>query len=211
KKMQIVLDQRICNLTLVVERVYDPFNASAIIRTAEAFGLNDIYFINSSKALEPVKEITISADKWIDITEFSTVSRCYEHLTKNGFTQVPTLPPSPRCLQGSIITEDFKNISPDFPLAIWFGNERDGLTADTLKLFDSAITIPMTGFSQSINLSNSVALIMYHFSSIYRQTKQTGDLSPSVKKYKYASFLLQDLEYSREILKEVLSRNNKHQ
>ncbi|MGM0596437.1 MAG: TrmH family RNA methyltransferase, partial [Myxococcota bacterium] len=88
--MQTVLDQRICNLTLVVERVYDPFNASAIIRTAEAFGLNNISFINSGKAFDPVKEITISADKWIEIKEFSTSTHCYNHLDENGFTQLPT-------------------------------------------------------------------------------------------------------------------------
>jgi len=146
-----VLDARLVSLTTIVEDVYDPHNAAAAIRSCEAFGLQDFHAVEASNRFAPAGGITLGCHRWIDLHRWPTVSACAAALRAQGFALYATLPDAPY---------DVETVDVSRPVALVFGNEHAGLTADAIAACDGAVSIPMHGFTQSFNLSVSVALCL---------------------------------------------------
>ncbi|NMM50437.1 TrmH family RNA methyltransferase [Marinigracilibium pacificum] len=153
-----VLSSRTRYLTLVLEDIYQTQNASAVLRTCECFGLQDVHIVEQGNKFSVNRNIVRGATKWIDIhrynhPESNNIDDCIAHLKKDGYKICATSPHS-----GAVDLPDF---SPDEKTAFIIGHERHGLSQKALELSDVCLKIPMYGFTESYNLSVSAALILY--------------------------------------------------
>ncbi len=153
-----VLPNRTRFLTIVLEDIYQPHNASAVIRSCEAFGVQDIHIIEQNNSYRINPDITLGSNKWVNIYNYKRVGinntdYCLKHLKNKGYKiAATTLRP------GSM---DLKDLPVDDKIALCFGNEETGLTEEAHQLSDYFVKIPMIGFTQSLNLSVSAALCLY--------------------------------------------------
>lgn len=170
-----VLADRLASVTVVLENLYDPHNGAAAIRSVEAFGVQMLHVVDGpSGPFRPSKEITIGCDKWIDLRRHRDIGACVAALREQGFTLCATLPGATRTLD---------DLDVERPIAMLFGNERDGLSAEAIAACDERVSIPMHGFTQSFNLSVSVALSVQRLVSRRRAVLGgTGDLDEATRR-----------------------------
>lgn len=172
-RIDAVLDARLDSLTAVVEDLYDPHNGAAAIRSIEAFGLTTLHAVEAANPFPVSAAVTIGADRWIDVRRHADAAACAAALRARGFSLVATTPDADR---------DIDDLDMSRPWAVWFGNERDGLSAAALELADARVAIPMYGFSQSFNISVSVALVVSQLAAKRRAALGArGDLDPERK------------------------------
>jgi tRNA (guanosine-2'-O-)-methyltransferase len=149
-----VLALRQPDLRVVLEGVTIAHNASAVIRTCDAAGILHLDLISPNPELLRFNEaITTRADKWLEIGVHGTAAECFAPLKKEGFTIVATH------LEKKAVP--YTEIDYTKPLALVFGSESEGISAESLAFADKVVRIPMLGMVQSLNLSVSVAVILY--------------------------------------------------
>ena len=141
-------------VTVVLENIYQPHNASAVVRTCEAFGILDLYVIEDVNPFSPTKGITLGSEKWVEIHRFKDPDRCYRELKDRGYEVVVTVPPC----TGAVSLKDFEIRSRT---AIVFGTELKGVSESILKRADRLLTIPMYGFVQSLNISVACGITIF--------------------------------------------------
>lgn len=164
-----VLENRTKHFTVVVEDLFQMHNASAVMRSCEVFGIQEMNVIEQRYGKSIDKEIAMGAQKWVDINKFDTVSHCVDTLKKQGYQIIATTPHENDCLM-----DDF-DISK--PSALFFGTERDGLSAEVLQKADGFLKIPMAGFTESLNISVSAAIIIQNLTNRLRQSTINWHLS----------------------------------
>jgi len=152
-----VLENRTKHFTVVVEDVFQMHNASAVMRSCEVFGIQELNVIEQRFGKRIDKEIAMGAQKWVDINQFDSVSNCIETLKNNGYKIIATTPHENDCL-----LDDFDISSPS---ALFFGTEKEGLSDEILQNADSFLKIPMVGFTESLNISVSAANIIENLSN----------------------------------------------
>ena len=153
-----ILDNRTRHLTVVLEDVYHPHNASAVLRSCDCFGVQDVHVIENRNALNISDKVTRGAESWLTIEKYTkpdnrNTERCIATLRKEGYRIVALTPHSP----------DFqlRDLEIDDKLALLFGSEKDGLSKVALQQADHKVMIPLYGFTESFNISVSVALALY--------------------------------------------------
>ncbi len=152
--MTRVLSLRQPDLRVVLEGVTIAHNASAVIRTCDAAGVLHLDLISPNpELLHFNKAISTRADKWLEIRQHRSPADCLEPLRRQGFRIVATH------LQKEAVP--YTDVDFTGPTAIVFGSEAEGITSDALAFADSVVRIPMLGMVQSLNLSVSVAVILY--------------------------------------------------
>lgn len=154
-----VLDARTKFLTVVIEDIYQPHNASAVIRSCDCFGIQHVYFIENKNKYQVNPKITMGSTKWVSIQRFSSAptqphatASCLTALREKGYKIVATSPHHKH--------KTPETISLDQPLAVFFGNEKEGLSDYILQEADDYIYVPMYGFTESLNISVSAAMVM---------------------------------------------------
>jgi tRNA (guanosine-2'-O-)-methyltransferase len=162
-----VLDQRTRYITIALEDIYQSQNASAVIRTCECLGLQDIHIVENSSQWTTNKQVLKGSNKWLDIIRyrkknFNNTEDCFNHLRQRGY-QIAVTDPSPDGLS-------IEDIELDKPLAIVMGNERHGSTRYALDHADMKVNIPMVGFTESLNISVSAAICLNALLSRLRKT-----------------------------------------
>lgn len=168
-----VLAARLASVTVAVEDTYDPRNAAAGLRTVEALGLSEFHAIEPQYRFTAPKGITRGCQRWLDVHRWSSVADCATALRARGFLVLATAP-------GVATTLDDLDVSR--PLALVFGNEREGLTEAGVRACDGAVAISMFGFTQSFNLSVSIALAMSKLTERRRGfLRRPGDLDPDTR------------------------------
>lgn len=166
KKIEAVAKRRQEGI-IVFEDIHDPHNAAAVLRTADAFGIQKVYFIFENQEKFNPKKVgkasSSSANKWLDFEVFSSTKECFKKLEKQGYTTI-----------GTVLNERAKSIfKTDFKkpkVALVFGNEHAGLTQTAIDLCDAHVYVPMQGFVQSLNLSVTAAICMYE---MFRQRQSS--------------------------------------
>jgi len=147
-----VLANRTKHFTIAVEDVFQMHNASAVMRSCEVFGIQELHVIEERYGKRIDKEIAMGAQKWVDISTYDSVTNCVDTLKNKGYQIIATTPHENDCL-----LEDF-DISK--PSALFFGTERDGLSEEIIRRADGFLKIPMVGFTESLNISVSAAIII---------------------------------------------------
>jgi tRNA (guanosine-2'-O-)-methyltransferase len=168
EKLERILSLRQPGLTVVLENIEDPRNVSAVMRSCDAVGIQDVYLINDRPARERNWGFKSgrSAEKWVTLHHFDNVGACVEALRKE-FRQIYT----------TRLSDDAQSVYQiDFtiPTALVFGNERSGVSDEMAKLADGNIVIPMAGMLQSLNISVACAVTIYE---AFRQKQAAGHYS----------------------------------
>jgi tRNA (guanosine-2'-O-)-methyltransferase len=164
-RMLSVIKNRQTNLTVVMENVNDPHNISAVMRTCDAVGIQDIYVLNTKIAKHDYFGVksSSSAAKWLTVHQFSNVADCFEALRKN-YNKIYTTHLSSDAV--SLYELDFTD-----SVALVFGNEHDGVSAESIAMADGNFIIPQLGFIQSLNISVACAVSIYE---AHRQKMAAG-------------------------------------
>ena len=169
EKMSAVIKDRTRHVSIVLEDVFQAHNASAVIRSAECFGLQDIHVVEKLNTFTPFLSISKGASKWIDFYRYKRIDHCVKELKQKGYKIVATTPHTKSCFLHELdITEK---------TALVFGNEAVGISKETLELADEFVTIPMVGFTESFNISVSVAICLYDITQRLRASNADWRLS----------------------------------
>ncbi|TGD59278.1 TrmH family RNA methyltransferase [Flavobacterium humi] len=169
EKFLKVLQNRTHHFTVAIEDVFQLHNTSAVMRSCEVFGVQELNVVEQKFGKSIDKEIAMGAQKWVDIKKHETVSDCIASLKAKGYQIIATTPHENDCLM-----EDF-DISK--PSALFFGTERDGLSEEVLAQADGFLKIPMVGFTESLNISVSAAIILQNLTERLRRSEVKWQLS----------------------------------
>ncbi len=182
ERLEYVLQERTDHIAVAVENVFQPHNASAVLRSCDVFGIQNVHIIENSNTYDPNPDVTIGADKWLDIIYHNTsdqnTTSCIRQLKANGFRVVGTL-----VKPGAYTPE---NLPLDQPVAIVMGTEGTGLSDNAIDMCDDFLHIPMFGFSESLNISVATAIILHQLTNRIREEEQNWKLSQQ----RYESLLL---------------------
>lgn len=169
KRFKDVLAQRTRHFSVAIEDVYNMHNTSAVLRSCDVFGIQDVHIIEAENQLQIDREIALGAQKWVDLHHYNSASKCIEALRKKGYKIVATSPH-----EKDLTLNEFDITTP---ACIFFGRETVGLSDAILNQADSCLTIPMYGFSESLNISVSAAIILQNLSSKLKQSEINWQLS----------------------------------
>ncbi|MBI4810831.1 MAG: RNA methyltransferase [Ignavibacteriales bacterium] len=166
EKFLSVLQQRQSDLTVVIEDIHDPHNVSAILRSADAVGIMEVQLLYLNEQFPKLgKKSSATAIKWVKRRNFKSIQECYDQLHHEGFTIFAThLGKKSKMLYELDLTKK---------VALVFGNEHRGVSAEAAKLADENFQIPMVGMIQSLNVSVACAVSLYE---AFRQRRSTGRL-----------------------------------
>jgi tRNA (guanosine-2'-O-)-methyltransferase len=196
--MERVLDDRTESVAVVIEGMVDLGNVSAVMRTADGFGIQRIHSIDTAEKYKRSKRTTQGADKWVDRYRWESTEDCYSHLAADGYRIV-----------AADIGEDAQPLSRvDLTdrCALVFGNELEGLSALAKERADARVTIPMGGFTESFNISVAAAIVLYETSR--QRTEQLGamgDLSPAARDRIRAVWYAKSVPNMRSVVEHKLS------
>lgn len=158
KRFEEVVGQRTRFITIVLENIFQPHNASAVLRSAECFGVQDIHIIENENKYNINPEIVLGAHQWLTIKRWNqqqnNTNQCLDYLKKKGYTIAATT-----IENNSISLKDF---FPETKTALVFGNEQNGISEIVQAKADVFVKIPMVGFTDSLNISVSAAIFCYH-------------------------------------------------
>jgi tRNA (guanosine-2'-O-)-methyltransferase len=155
-----VLAARLTSVVTAVEDTYDPHNAAATIRTTEAIGLADLHVIEQEHRFTAPDGVTLGAHRWIDLHRWPSSEAAVAGLRERGFRVYATLPGAPHTIDDVDVSQ---------PIAVMFGNEHHGMSEAAIAACDGALGVPMFGFTESYNLSVTVALAMTRVAARRRQ------------------------------------------
>jgi len=156
--MASVIERRTSYLQVVLEDIFQPHNASAVMRSCECFGIQHLHVIEERYPFAVNRDVAMGSSKWIHLHRYNdpgggNVHSCLEDLKAKGFRIVATsLDQQSRPLH---------ELPVDRPIALCFGTEEDGLSSSLLEAAHEHVHIPMLGFTQSFNISVSAALCLY--------------------------------------------------
>lgn len=165
QRIDEVLGKRQPDLVIVMENVQDPHNIGAVMRTADSVGVQDIYIINTLIGIHEFrkKRSTGSADRWMNLHQYTSVQECVAVLKDRGLKLWAThLGATAKSLYELELTE---------PVALIFGRERGGFSAELLQYCDGNFIIPQMGMIRSLNVSVACAVSLYE---ALRQRQQKG-------------------------------------
>ena len=167
-RIETVLDARLDGFTVALENLHDPHNGAAAIRSLEGIGISTLHVLEGVEKFHFSPAITIGCEKWIAIRRHKRVSDCVSALKEAGYQLYAA------CPGGDFGLED---VDMSVPTCVFFGNEHAGLTDEAIDLCERRLTIPMHGFTQSFNLSVSVAVTVHRLAERRRAALgKPGDL-----------------------------------
>jgi len=165
EKLSAAINYTQPDLTIVVENIHDPHNVSAILRTCDAVGVRRINLLyNEEKFPKIGKKSSASAYKWIETEKFKSVSDCYKFLRADGFLIVASVVSSK--------SKSLYDLELTRKVALVFGNEHRGVSAEAASAADVSFQIPMFGMVQSLNVSVACAITLFE---AVRQRVKSGN------------------------------------
>jgi tRNA (guanosine-2'-O-)-methyltransferase len=164
-RLESVLNKRQNDITVVLENVFDPHNISAVMRTCDAVGVQEIYVLNTKipRHKKWGAKSSSSAARWLTIHQYDNAEECFNELRKK-YSKIFT----------THLSSDAVNLYEiDFTpsLALVFGNEHSGVSEEIRKLADGNFVIPQTGIIRSLNISVACAVTLYE---AFRQKRAAG-------------------------------------
>lgn len=184
-----VLKNRTNHFCVAVEDVFQLHNTSAVMRSCEVFGIQNLHVIDQNLGKTIDKEIALGAEKWVDIKRHSNSISCVNDLRTKGYQIVATTPHT-----DAHFLEDFDITKPS---AIFFGTERNGLSDEIMEQADTFIKIPMVGFTESLNISVSAAIIINAITTKLRSSTIKWNLNEEeliIKRIDWAQKTIKDIE-----------------
>lgn len=165
QKLISVVNKRQNDITVVLENVFDPHNISAVMRTCDAVGVQDVYVLNTKipKHKKWGAKSSSSAAKWLTIHQYENAEECFSSLRKHYSTILTT--------HLSTDAVSLHEIDLTKSIALVFGNEHEGVSEEIKKLADGNFIIPQVGIIRSLNISVACAVTLYE---AFRQKTRAG-------------------------------------
>ncbi len=206
-KMKQVVKKRTRHLTLVLEDIYQPHNASAVLRSCECFGIQDVHIIENRNIYQVNPDVVLGATKWLTLHQYAAEEHntrsCIERLKQQGYRIVATTPHQNDCL--------LPHLEVDQKTALLFGTELEGLSREAIEMADAFVSIPMMGFSESLNISVSAAICLYHLTSKIRKSVDSWTLDEEEKTDILISWILQSVRNPDALINHLRQQPGKAQ
>lgn len=183
-----VLKNRTKHLTIAMEDVYQLHNTSAVMRSCEVFGIQELNVIEQRFGKRIDKEIALGAEKWVDINRFSSIQDCLDDLKSKGYQIIATTPHNDSCM-----IDEFDVTKKS---AIFFGTEKLGLSEEIMQQADGFLKIPMVGFTESLNISVSAAIVIQDLTNRLRKSDINWQLTEK-------EILDKRLDWTRKSIKDI--------
>ncbi len=187
------------HITVVLEDIFQSHNASAVLRSCDCFGVQDVHVVEQRNLYKPNPEVAMGSNKWVDYYKHTSIQETYDLLHRKGYRIVATLPHENDTMIGDL------DISR--PTALVFGTELTGLTQEAIDGADGYVKIPMYGFTESFNISVCAALSL--FSLTERMRRMPGlawQLTPEEQLTLKLYWSLQVIRDGEQVLRQVASR-----
>lgn len=199
-----ILNDRTRYITVVLEDIYQSHNASAVLRSCDVFGIQDVHIIENKNKYTVNPDVTLGSDKWLNITKYSSgednTEEAINKIRSQGYRIIAA---SPHDKSVPLKNFDLKNGK----VALVFGTELRGLSEEVLKNSDEFVHIPMFGFTESLNISVSVAIILHSLSEELRKLNINWQLSQKEKDLILRNWLMRSINKSELIEKKFNSEN----
>jgi len=189
---QKVMADRTRHFTVATEDVYQLHNTSAVMRTCDIFGIQDLHVVEEQLGKRIDKEIAMGAQKWVDFHRYDSIFDCTEKLRADGYQIIATTPHG-----DSTLLHDFDVTKK---AAFVFGTEKDGLSDAVLNNADGFLKIPMYGFTESLNISVSAAIILQNVVTRLKQSEVDWSLSEDEKLELELKWVKKTIKSSEEII-----------
>lgn len=189
KKVRDVYSKRQKDLVVILENVWDPHNVSAVLRSCDSVGVDEVCLIYPNGKFPKLSDASsASAFKWINVSKFKSVDECYKYLRDRKFKIYATY------LGGGMESTELFHMNLTKKVALLFGNEHDGVTLEAAQKSNGNFWIPMMGMVQSLNISVSVAVTLY---CAMRQRLIVGKYDKSQYSKKEIDKIVHDVEWEK--------------
>lgn len=172
-----IIAERTKHLTVVVEDVFQPQNASAVLRTCDVFGIQNVHIIENENEYNVNPRVVHGASKWINLYKYNENKNntldCINKLKAVGYKVYGTTPHTDDCL--------IQDIPLDDKVALMFGTEMTGLSDIAMENVDGYVKIPMYGFTESLNISVSASICLYELSKRLKKSEIKWQLTEEEK------------------------------
>jgi len=191
-RFQQVLSQRTKHFTVAIEDVYQLHNTSAVMRSCDVFGIQELHVIEEQNVKRIDREIAMGAQKWVDLKRYHSAKSCIHSLKKQGYQIVATTPHIKDC--------DLQDFDSTKKSCFFFGRETEGLSKEVMSKADVFLKIPMVGFTESLNISVSAAIIMQYATNKLKKSDVSWQLSESEMLEKRYDWCIKTIKSSDQIL-----------
>jgi tRNA (guanosine-2'-O-)-methyltransferase len=202
KRFDDVLQHRTRHLTVVLEDIYQPHNAAAVLRSCDCFGIQDVHVIENQNKFEANPDVELGSAKWITMHKHNSQSEntadCIASLKKNGYKIVVTSPHKNDC--------SIEELDINTKTALFFGTEMRGATPVAFEQADAFVKIPMVGFTESLNISVSAAVTLYTLTSRLKKSSVNWRLSNAEELEIRLQWLRNSIPKAELLEKEFLGR-----
>ena len=192
-----VLEDRMRYLTVCLENVFYPQNASAVVRSCDAFGVQDIHVVEDRVCFRPNRDIVRGSDKWVDICRYRSQgggsAPAIAALREAGYRIVATSPH-----YGGFTPRTFDVSAGKF--ALFFGTERQGISDEVRHSADAFICVPMYGFVESLNLSVCAATLLHSLTERVRAEVSDWRMTPEERERVFYRWICRSLRDSKPLL-----------
>lgn len=204
QKIQEVSARRTRHIVVVLEDIYQPHNASAVLRSCDGFGVQDIHIIENRNNFDPNSQVTIGADQWLSLHRYNksgaeNTGRCISRLKEEGYRIIATTPHEHDTNLNSLPIEE--------KTALIFGSEIDGISGRAKELADGFMKIPMAGFSESFNISVSAAICLYNLTRRLRNSEVNWSLSSKEISDLRLEWLKKSIKAAKHLEKKFLEKH----
>lgn len=203
EKYEHIASERTKHITIVMENIQKEHNASAVLRTCDCFGIQNLHAIEKSVNYEIQRDIALGAGNWVDLHTYSEgdspTKECLKKLKSEGYQIVATSPHTDKSIQDLDITK---------PIALVFGTEKIGISSVVNEVADQLVKIPMYGFTESFNISVSAAIALNILRKKLQDSSVDWKLSKEEQirlKIKWCTRILRE---GKNIEKEIRARLN---
>ena len=188
-----VISARTNHFTVAMEDVFQMHNTSAVVRTCEVFGVQQAHSIEGRFGKRLDAKIAMGAQKWVDVFRYNDTQSCIDALRAQGYQIVATTPH-----KDAYFLNDF-DISKKS--AFFFGTEKEGLSEQVLSQADTYLKIPMVGFTESLNISVAVAIVLQQLTDKLRRSQVTWQLTDEERLNTLINWTKKSIRNVKDVLK----------
>jgi len=195
-----VIAKRTNHFTLVIEDIYQEHNAGAVIRTAEALGIQSLHIIENRNKFKVLNSIAKGSEKWLDLYRYKEEQAeiCIQNLKNQGYKIIATSPHTENTLQNYDIQQK---------TAFVLGAEKKGISETIKQEADDFIKIEMQGFVESFNISVAAAILLYETTQrLHKTLEENWQLSEEEKMEKRITWAMRSIQRAEYLLKYFLEK-----
>lgn len=197
-----IIQNRTRHITVALENIYQPQNASAVLRTCDCFGVQDVHIIENNNKYETSRDVEVGSTKWLNLIKYNkkenNTLECITALKNKGYKIIATTPHTNDC--------EISELDITQPTVLLFGTELTGISDIAKENADGFVRLPMYGFTESYNISVSAALALYETTERMRKLAINWKLSEAEQITVKLNWVRKVIKHSAKVEQEILSR-----